>query len=366
MRNSSSRPQEYQEDQGTTRACWVSRHRAPAMPDSLKSVSFTNPDATQARLVRCRKLAASRAQNTATGVSNPRLAHEFAQKQARPPPRVLSKRQARRLHNGRKEELEDQVEALEEDNERLRHRLKFRNVFAQRRRIEELLARTQALTQENLHLRERVDNLDRFGKGESAIEITPAPPPCEQEGVPVYIECSDAALSSSSSTLLECFPCKRQVDECAFCGETMDNLLPRARMEPSDVTLPRSHGGRDISQMGGTEPFAIGFRCPPLSSSAGELERITSREHLESPSERNQSCWNGMGEPTAYANNDTGTTSSRTGRNAESTRYRRCSRSLCFSSRGGIESSDASMSPGREQYQRSTVIEFLARDFRPG
>lgn len=141
------------------------------MPDPLDSVFFTNPNAAQARLVRRRMLAASRARAAAVGLSRVRKEPDWrVEKDVRKPPRMLSNRQARKLKDDQKEELEVRVDSLEEENRRLRHRLICCSETKQRRRIRQLQMQAEALTEENDRLHRELAELrdSTEDKGESS------------------------------------------------------------------------------------------------------------------------------------------------------------------------------------------------------
>ncbi|CAN0191107.1 unnamed protein product [Laminaria digitata] len=110
--------------------------RIAATPESLQEVSFVNPNAQQARCQRRRKLAASRARVSAMAACGGTFpgaggdgfaASTGGEKNVRKQKRMLRNRESAALSRKRKNdligELEIQVEALKQENRRLRQRV---------------------------------------------------------------------------------------------------------------------------------------------------------------------------------------------------------------------------------------------------
>lgn len=114
-----------------------------ATPESLQEVSFVNPNAQQARSHRRRKLAASRARMSAMAASGlgfpggdgSGATSAGGESNVRKQKRMLRNRESAALSRKRKNdligELEIQVEALKEENRRLRQRVDVHESDAQ-------------------------------------------------------------------------------------------------------------------------------------------------------------------------------------------------------------------------------------------
>lgn len=107
----------------------LSANAAPGACKPLEGVAFTNPNATEARMKRRSKLAASRARMLAASATCSDSAFNSAdeEKEVRKQQRMLRNRESAALSRKRKsdriDELEVQVECLEEENRQLRQRV---------------------------------------------------------------------------------------------------------------------------------------------------------------------------------------------------------------------------------------------------